>query len=773
MVRLIRGRLSYDSQGHALELPGIIAVVEPSPLLQDAELDALVRAEQVRGLYSKGVLPFFTNIINGSVVAYVLWDRADHFWLLAWLGTLSAVTLVRIGLWLNYHRRAPGMVDAATWGRVFTVGTCLVGIIWGMGGALLYPQGDLGGQMLLLFVLAGMVAGATGLMATLPAAFRAFALPALAPIAVRLVIDGDKLHLAMAAMCALFGVAMSRVAEDGAKGLIVSERLRFRNAALANDLEGASLGLKKLNEELEGRVRERTAELVAKAVEQDRTTEALRRQNEILQAIFDHGPIMIAMYDANGRLELINRELEQRLGWTLEELREDDVPPEVCPDPGERRAFRDHILKGTEGWQDFVTRSRDGRVVQTTWAALRLSLGRVIGIGQDVTERRRAQEAVMLSERMASVGTLAAGVAHEINNPLAFVLSNQSFAVERIKHTLENLTNGGAPALREAVEALADAEQGAERVRRIVVDLKAFARFSPDPTRVVDIAPVLETCLRMTDNQVKHRAKVIRRFARAPAVRANEGRLGQVFLNLLVNAAQSIPDGAAGNNEVRVTMGTAADGRAVVEIADTGQGIPRDLLSRIFDPFFTTKQVGQGVGLGLSICHSIVAGLGGEIQVESEVGKGSAFRVLLPAAPSEALLSEDPPAMSPFRGRILIVDDEDMVGKAIYRMLRSEHDVEVETSVAAVLARLNAGQRFDVIVCDLMMPGATGMDLYDAVLRLDKDQAARMVFMTGGAFTQRAQEFLDNVENPRVGKPCDKGELLATLARIINPARAG
>ena len=219
----------------------------------------------------------------------------------------------------------------------------------------------------------------------------------------------------------------------------------------------------------------------------------------------------------------------------------------------------------------------------------------------DITERKSLETRLRIADRMASVGTLAAGVAHEINNPLAYVMANLAFVVEELRRDF-----GG---MAEVIEALDEARAGAERVRVIVRDLKTFSRQHQDELVPVDVRKVLEASVSIAWNEIRHRARLVKLLADVPDVMASEARLGQVCLNLLVNAAQALPVGAAEKNEIRLTTSLEA-GRVVIEVADTGPGIPPEVLSRIFDPFFTTKAAGVGTGLGLSICRSIVQSLG-------------------------------------------------------------------------------------------------------------------------------------------------------------------
>jgi CheY-like chemotaxis protein len=243
-----------------------------------------------------------------------------------------------------------------------------------------------------------------------------------------------------------------------------------------------------------------------------------------------------------------------------------------------------------------------------------------------------------------------------------------------------------------------------------------------------------------------------------PLIDGDESRLGQVFLNLFINAAQAIPEGRASANRIEIATGVVADGRVMVRVSDTGAGMSPEVVRRLFTPFFTTKPIGVGTGLGLSICHRIVTSLGGEIAVSSTVGVGTTFTVfLVPAADGQ-------------RGKVLVVDDDPMVAAVVRRILANDHDLTSTTSAQHALDLCSGGERYDVILCDLMMPQMTGMDLHAELARLAPDQAQRMLFFTGGAFTERARSFLDEVENLRLEKPFDAVTLRTLIAsRLRDP----
>ena len=383
------------------------------------------------------------------------------------------------------------------------------------------------------------------------------------------------------------------------------------------------------------------------------------------------------------------------------------------------------------------------------------------------SEHRELQSRLAQTDRLTSLGTLAAGVAHEINNPLAYVLLNLSYISDELPKLLQS-PSPSENASSEVRVALEHARNGAERIRDIVRSLKTFSRPEDESLVALDVAQVLDATLAMVANEVRHRAHLVKKYSQTPQVIANEARLGQVFLNLLLNAVQALPEERYEANRIEVTLRAPTLGRVVVEIRDNGIGIAPQVRGRIFEPFFTTKPVGIGTGLGLAICHGIVTSLGGAMSVESEVGSGSLFRVELPsvehspATTTTARKGSAPssPAVSAERGRLLVVDDEPIVCFSLQRLLSNEGEVIAVTSAREALARIESGERFDVIFCDLMMPQMDGPAMYDELLKIAPSQAERMVFITGGAFTKRARDFIERVPNAHLGKPFDVDALV-------------
>ncbi|MBV8761811.1 MAG: response regulator [Deltaproteobacteria bacterium] len=360
-----------------------------------------------------------------------------------------------------------------------------------------------------------------------------------------------------------------------------------------------------------------------------------------------------------------------------------------------------------------------------------------------------------LVDRIASVSTFAASIAHELNNPLAVAVAN----VEMIQDAL--------PVDVERDEMFRDSREAMARMQSIIRGLKTFTRSELARVERVDLEHVLESAITVANHEIVRRAKLVRDFVPLPAVEASEAQLGHVFVNLLVNAAQAIEAGAVERNEIRVATRVGPGSRVAVEIRDTGPGIARENRARIFEPFFTTKPIGQGVGLGLAVCRNVVRSFGGEITFDSASG-GTVFRVLLPIAGPTVSVAPVRSAVEEISARVLIVDDEVLFTNTLRRLLGTDHDLTIVNSADTALSLLVGGDRFDVVLCDLMMPGIGGMGLYQRVLEVAPEQAHRFIFITGGASTPTSQRFLEQLTQPCFEKPCDFKQLRAAIAKTAS-----
>lgn len=510
------------------------------------------------------------------------------------------------------------------------------------------------------------------------------------------------------------------------------------------------------------------------------TERALRESERRAQALARHMPAGLFETDAEGAYSYVNERWCQITGYTFEQMV--GRPWDYVFHPDDRQRVIDEWTvcerAGREFAMEFRFRTADGRVIWVfdSAVALRDEAGALMGyIGSisDITERKHAQSQLLLNDRMASVGTLASGVAHEINNPLAYVTANFDLIAEEVR-----AFSGAMPPdrLREIEELIAEGRQGAEKVRRIVRGLKTFARADEEQRQRLDVHSVLDLSVSMVAHELRHRARVVRDYQWVPAVEADEARLGQVFINLLINAIQATPEGAADKHTVRLVTRTNAKGQVFVEVHDSGVGIAPEHRNHIFDPFFTTRPVGRGTGLGLSICHNIVAALGGEITFESDVGRGSCFVVMLPGVVVEVIPKVTPPQVKDAvrrDGRILVVDDDPLVGTTLRRVLEREHEVTVVESGREALTLIGAGERYDVILCDVMMPQMTGIELHAEIGRVAADQQARMIFVTGGTFTPKARAFFDKASNALIEKPFNLRNLRAVVREQLQMVRSG
>jgi len=404
-------------------------------------------------------------------------------------------------------------------------------------------------------------------------------------------------------------------------------------------------------------------------------------------------------------------------------------------------------------------------------------------MGMDMMRRDTIAARLMQMDRMVSIGTLAGGLGHEINNPLTFVGGNIDLAIQsmtRLKLSLEQQHRGDIAcdepmpwteierAFHDIDACLDDARDGTRRVRDIVSHLKGFstdAQIAPRPESICD---AIESALQLVLRDVDDRATVIRDLKPVPLVMARGSLLRQLLMNLLMNAVQAISPGRPEHHKI-VVRTFARGERVIVEVQDSGVGIPETIISRIFDPFFTTRPVGEGTGIGLAICQDIVMKMRGDLIVESVVGKGSTFRVILPAHQSTGAASEHTTHEGSRRqwGRILVIDDEPLVGRLIDRSLRERYDVTLECRAKDALARLDRGERFDAILCDVLMLEMSGIDVYRSLQTHHPDLLDHLIFITGGVFTSETASFIEKTGRPRLQKPFDFNALHDVVCEIM------
>ena len=393
-----------------------------------------------------------------------------------------------------------------------------------------------------------------------------------------------------------------------------------------------------------------------------------------------------------------------------------------------------------------------------TLAELRVQLEATVeGRTEELT---RAHAALLRSENLAAVGQLAAGVAHEVNNPAAVVAAN-------LRYLEDHLQAGCTP--DDALECVQESGAAVRRITSIVRQLLDAGRAAATrtPPASVAVAAVARDALRTARPRCPSHVSLTEQVPEDLWALADENRLQQVLVNLVVNGAQAVPEERTGKVEIHAQH---AGGRVLVTVEDDGAGMDPEVLQHVFEPFFTTKPFGAGSGLGLAVSRGLVASLGGDLRIESQAGRGTRAVVELPEAkraPSVVAPAPDAPGRA---ARVLVVDDDPMVLTSMGRLLR-HYSVEVASGVDDGLRSL-ATQAFDIVLCDLMMPAGGGERLYRELRESSPKQAARVVFITGGATTEEARRYLALQGQPVLEKPIDLHELTVLLDRIAETGDA-
>lgn len=394
---------------------------------------------------------------------------------------------------------------------------------------------------------------------------------------------------------------------------------------------------------------------------------------------------------------------------------------------------------------------------------------------QEIDERTRVEARLRRVQRMEALGRLAAGIGHEINNPLCFMQGSIEALEELVA---ENRALLDRPTHDDMNDLIAAALTGCDRIARIVRNIRGFVRPRDDMVEPVEISSAIQIAIGMVGHKVAESARIDSELTELPPVLGKRVEIEQLFVNLLENAAHATACRDDGAGAIRIT--TYRDGETLVaEVADNGSGITREAIEKIFDPFFTTKSVDEGTGLGLSVCHSIMSALDGTIDVQSTVGEGTVFALRFPVFAPAALDSRTKaerdtgsargPDNEPVVGKVLVVDDEPLVLDAISLALRA-HEVH-RASSARIALELCRDQSFDAILCDLMMPDMSGMDLFRALAGARPGLERSMIFISGGTAIDDVRDFLADVPNECLDKPIESKRLRRRISDFIADRR--
>ncbi|HET7824283.1 MAG TPA: PAS domain S-box protein, partial [Anaeromyxobacter sp.] len=615
---------------------------------------------------------------------------------------------------------------------------------WGVAGALFYVPGSLLDQALLALLVTGLAGGAVGSNLSYGPAAAVFAIPVAAPAFVRLCWEGDRAHLAMAAMMLIFAAAMAGVRRKAARGIQDSIRLRFENEALA-------------------------AHHAREVVEHRGAAQALRESEALFRDLAERATVGVYLIQ-DGILVYVNPRMAEVFGYAPEEImgrmRNADLTL-----PEDRELVAENVRRRLEAraasiQYEFRGVRKSGEVIWVEVYGTRTThRGRpaIVGTLIDTTRKKTAEEEQARVEKLESLGLLAGGIAHDFNNLLAAILADLSLAREA----------SGADA--DLKELLGEAEGAALRAKELTLQLLTFSRGGAPVKKRLDVGPVL----RAAASFALRGSNVSCEYDLAPdlwPVHVDEGQIGQVMQNLVLNAVQAMPEGgvvrisAENVREAGDAMGEAEAPRCVrIAVADGGPGIAPEIARRIFDPYFTTKQ--GGTGLGLATAHSIVKRHGGAIRVETTLRRGATFVVTLPASADTAEQKPARGTAAPGQGRIAVMDDDELVRRAVARMLRKlGYDVALACDGAELLALCASaraeGRPIDVAIMDLTIPGGMGGKETVALLG-EREPAVKAIVSSGYSKDPVMADHRKYGFASVLAKPYQIEELAGTLARVL------
>jgi PAS domain S-box-containing protein len=681
-----RGRRSARFSGHHVKGGAVI-----DKHLHPNHDDQLFN-ERLNHLYSNQTTGYIASAVNGAILTAVHWRLVSHAVLTGWLGFLLAIILGRAILVRQFHRCDRHLDRAALWKGLFMSGILASGIAWGLAGLLFFPVGSNAYQMFTVFTIGGMIAGASATYSVFPSFFLAFSLPAALPVILYSLSLYDGVHVAMSAMATLFLMLMMATCHQNYKLNLMSMRLKFENQDLVAYLSRANEQAESINQTLHNEINIRKqveSELemhqreLASAVE-TRTAELKDRNLELQTEIKERARIEAALRESEERYRCLvensivgilviqdqtilfaNAFVAQASGIPVEKIVGTPFIKFIHPDDRELAAANyAKRVKGEPLPDSYPLRIVNGKGETNWWEVSAVKMNyeskpAILVFCRDITQQRNLELQLFQSEKMASIGQLAAGVAHEINNPVGFVISNlntfkdyqQDFGklIARYREALNEARQvprsgcegrlsqmiGAVEALESEIELdfllddcrqlIEECQEGTNRIKNIVQDLKSFAHPGEEARQFVDLNQCIESTLNIVWNELKYNANVIKEFGQIPELECYPQQLNQVFMNLLVNAGQAI----SGKGDVKI-LTRKRNSHIEILFSDTGCGIAEENLNKIFDPFFTTKPVGKGTGLGLHVSYNIIKKHNGEITVTSEKGKGTVFTIQLP-----------------------------------------------------------------------------------------------------------------------------------------------
>ena len=738
-------------------------------------------AEQIKLLYTQSGMSMIASWVNSMILTFILWSLISHTVLMIWVTCIFLITFIRYVSVRRYKQTSVGYLETALWAKRFTVGIVSSGICWGSAGVFLFPMDSIGHQVFIAFVLGGMVAGAVGSYSVTMRDYIGYSLPALIPVIIRLFMQGTEIHIAMGFMVLLFTLIMLATALRMNTTILSSLKLQLEKRGLITYLTSEKERAENLNEELnseiierkhieeklresqaelERRVEERTADIMIaneklkrEIEERKRTESALQESEEKHRTIIESIEEGYYEIDLAGKFTFFNDALCKIIRYARDEL----IGMHYKEYTDEKQAkklletFKKISTTGKPGALfDYNVIRKDGTIGihETLVSLIKDSKGQPIGfrgISRDVTKRRHLEAQLKKAQKMEAIGTLAGGVAHDLNNILSGIVSYPELLLMDLPED--------SP-LRKPLSTI---QKSGEKAAAIVQDLLTLARRGVAVTEVVNLNTIISDYFKSPEFER------LQSFYPTVTVKTDletnlcnifgsPVHLSKSFMNLVSNAAEAMGDGGiifiSTENRYIDTLIRGYDNvkegdYIILTVSDTGVGILTEDMEKIFEPFYTKKKMGRsGTGLGMSVVWGTVKDHKGYIDVQSMEGKGTTFTLYFPISRKEIAKDKSLASIEDFMGKgetLLVVDDVEEQREIASQMLK-----KLGYSVTSVASGEEAIEYMkknsaDLLILDMIMdPGIDGLETYKRLLKLHPNQKA--ILASGFSETKRVKE---------------------------------